>query len=307
MISGFHDPHQLPTRSLHPLDVILAAPIMAFQGTCRRASGLFSIEGATLRTCTRGHGTATSSSGSRHTLLSSPSSSSTSSSRCASRRTKSTFIPQSTFTQTTTSSVSSTARFSNTAAPRDEVDEQSATIGSPFAPQQTTDQVRAWFKERFPSFQLPDMMLLRLVTHESFDHGKSMVGNNRRLSFLGRRAMHMFLSVFLHSNLMVADSTASESVSVPRLSRVISDLLARQEHMDELLLTARLGDGVGRKLGLEEVMRWQPALSDGQRGPKETGLFKIRGVTVEAFVGAIYHHHVSSLGAIDRMTNRQGG
>ena len=75
--------------------------------------------------------------------------------------------------------------------------------------------------------------------------------------------------------------------------------------MDELLLTARLGDGVGRKLGLEQVMRWQPAIADGQRGPKETGLFKIRGVTVEALVGAIYHHYVSGLGAIDRPIDRQ--
>lgn len=38
-------------------------------------------------------------------------------------------------------------------------------------------------------------------------------------------------------------------------------------------------------------MRWRPAISEGQRGPKETGLFKVRGVAVEALIGAIYHQH----------------
>lgn len=31
--------------------------------------------------------------------------------------------------------------------------------------------------------------------------------------------------------------------------------------------------------------------SDGQKGPRETGLFKIRGVAVEALLGAVYHQH----------------
>lgn len=31
--------------------------------------------------------------------------------------------------------------------------------------------------------------------------------------------------------------------------------------------------------------------NDGQKGPKETGLYKVRGTTVEALVGAIYHQH----------------
>jgi hypothetical protein len=30
---------------------------------------------------------------------------------------------------------------------------------------------------------------------------------------------------------------------------------------------------------------------EGQKGPKETGLYRIRGVTVEALLGAIYHQH----------------
>lgn len=62
--------------------------------------------------------------------------------------------------------------------------------------------------------------------------------------------------------------------------------------VDTLLQTSRLGDHVGRLLKLADVMRWTPAVNDGQQGPKETGLFKIRGVTVEALIGAIYHQHV---------------
>ena len=38
-------------------------------------------------------------------------------------------------------------------------------------------------------------------------------------------------------------------------------------------------------------MRWRPAISDGQAGPKEIGLYKIRGTVVESLVGAIYHQH----------------
>jgi len=81
--------------------------------------------------------------------------------------------------------------------------------------------------------------------------------------------------------------------------------------MKDLLNTQRLGDSVGRSLNLGEVMRWMPAVvsavellfveiwplmlcffqADGQKGPKETGLYRIRGVAVEALLGAIYHQH----------------
>lgn len=90
----------------------------------------------------------------------------------------------------------------------------------------------------------------------------------------------MFLSTFLHSNIKESPST-------------LLPLLSSSSDLDRIVQTSMLGDSVGRFLKLEEVMRWRPALAEGQRGPKETGLFKIRGTTVEAVVGAIYHHHVS--------------
>lgn len=130
-------------------------------------------------------------------------------------------------------------------------------------------------------------MLLQFITHESWDNGTGLTGHNRRLSFLGRRAMNMFMSLFLHLNVAGTSAEGGVHGSVARL-------LSASEEVDSVLQTSRLGDGVGRALRLEEVMRWQPAVSDGQVGPKETGLFKIRGVTVEAFVGAVYHQHVSS-------------
>lgn len=67
--------------------------------------------------------------------------------------------------------------------------------------------------------------------------------------------------------------------------------LQTTEKVNDLVHTSMLGDHVGRELKLGEVMRWTPAVNDGQAGAKETGLFKIRGVVVEALVGAIYHQH----------------
>jgi hypothetical protein len=90
----------------------------------------------------------------------------------------------------------------------------------------------------------------------------------------------MFLSIFLHSNAHTSQRAAT--------------LLGSPDALADVLKTSRLGDKVGRTLKLEQIMRWTPAVLDGQRGPVETGLFKIRGVTVEALVGAIYHQHVSS-------------
>lgn len=93
-----------------------------------------------------------------------------------------------------------------------------------------------------------------------------------RNALIGRRALKFFLSLFIatHGGGRVALSN---------------------DRIEELLHTSKLGDHVGRSLRLEEVMRWTPAVNDGQQGPKETGLFKIRGVCVEALVGAIYHQH----------------
>ncbi|MCO5565439.1 hypothetical protein L7F22_019112 [Adiantum nelumboides] len=134
-----------------------------------------------------------------------------------------------------------------------------------------TESVQRWLSEAFPTLALPDDVALQMITHESWDQG-ALAGHNRRLAFLGRRAMKFYLNLFL------AQHPGNEH-------------LLTNEKVDSLLQTSVIGDYVGRALNLGEVMRWTPAVNDGQKGAKETGLFKIRGVTVEALVGAIYHQH----------------
>ena len=134
-----------------------------------------------------------------------------------------------------------------------------------------TQSVQRWLSEAFPTLPLPDEVALQMITHESWDQG-ALAGHNRRLAFLGRRAMKFYL------NLLLAQHPGNEH-------------LLTTEKVDSLLQTSVIGDFVGRALKLGEVMRWTPAVNDGQKGAKETGLFKIRGVTVEALVGAIYHQH----------------
>lgn len=121
---------------------------------------------------------------------------------------------------------------------------------------------------------------LRAVTHESYLNARE--GHNRRLAFVGRRSLKLFTTLFLHSRLQAAQKGDATHVYV-------SKLLESPSAVDSILSTHRLGDKVGRDLGLEKVMRWTPAVSDGQLGPREIGLFKVRGVAVEALIGAIYH------------------
>ncbi|CAO1634919.1 unnamed protein product [Parajaminaea phylloscopi] len=154
-------------------------------------------------------------------------------------------------------------------------------------------EMQEWFTDHYPeSLRLPNYTFVQAITHESYDHGEGKVGHNRRLGFIGRRAMHMFLALFLSrlpASALSSSSPPASSTSTPS-SDPYSTLLT-SDNLDSLLETRVLGDAVGRSLKLEEVMRWTPAVSDGQTGPRETGLFKIRGAAVEAFVGAFYHQH----------------
>ena len=123
-------------------------------------------------------------------------------------------------------------------------------------------------------------LALRAMTHESYLNARE--GHNRRFAFVGRRTLKLFTTLFLHSRLQGLSKGDAAHIYINRL-------LESPSAVDTILSTHRLGDKVGRELGLEKVMRWTPAVSDGQLGPRETGLFKVRGVAVEALVGAIYH------------------
>ncbi|TKY89604.1 hypothetical protein EX895_001389 [Sporisorium graminicola] len=128
-------------------------------------------------------------------------------------------------------------------------------------------------------------LALRAVTHESYFNARE--GHNRRLAFVGRRTLKLFTTLFLHSRLQ---TTSKGDAAHDYINR----LLESPTGVDSILSTHRLGDKVGKGIGLEKVMRWTPAVTDGQLGPKETGLFKVRGVAVEALVGAIYHQKGAS-------------
>ncbi|KAJ9474136.1 putative mitochondrial ribosomal protein [Pseudozyma hubeiensis] len=128
-------------------------------------------------------------------------------------------------------------------------------------------------------------LALRAVTHESYLNARE--GHNRRLAFVGRRTLKLFVTLYLHARLQT--TTKGDAAH-----NYINRLLESPTGVDAILTTHRLGDKVGRQLGLEKIMRWTPAVSDGQVGPRETGLFKVRGVAVEALAGAIYHQKGAS-------------
>lgn len=137
------------------------------------------------------------------------------------------------------------------------------------------------------------------LTHESWKHG--LHGHNRRLAFLGRRALKTFTTIFLYDtlNLLEKENRGSDGASYLR------KVLTESKTLDEALRTQHLGDHVGRALALERVMRWQPTRQfDPATGTQETGLFKVRGTCTEAVLGAIYHFqgaHVAQLFYLSRI------
>lgn len=130
-----------------------------------------------------------------------------------------------------------------------------------------------------------ETLVSHALTHESWMHG--MQGHNRRLAFIGRRALKTYLSLFFFDILEHARRTNSSVSDVEYLQ----NLLSSQQHVDDIASTHHLGDRVGRELGLEKVMRWHSTVRmDPVSGPQEGGLFKVRGSCVEGLIGAIYHY-----------------
>lgn len=113
-------------------------------------------------------------------------------------------------------------------------------------------------KEQFPSLpgEMREDTALRAVTHKSI---AGVSGDHQsRLSFLGRRTLRFQLLMHLMES--------GKSV---------------RNHKFRCLDTPSLGDSVGRDWGLEKVMRFSTS--------QENGIFKVRGSTVEALIGAISH------------------
>ncbi|WFC99265.1 hypothetical protein MYAM1_002009 [Malassezia yamatoensis] len=143
------------------------------------------------------------------------------------------------------------------------------------------------------------------LTHESWMYGAQ--GHNRRLAFLGRRALKTYLSLYFFAAL----NQAERSETIPEHEvRFLRNTLSSPHGVDRYLRTQDLGDHVGRALQLEKVMRWQPAAVctcyltqnlDSSAGTQQSGLFKVRGTCVEAITGAIYHGRVCRI-----VTDNQG-
>ena len=103
---------------------------------------------------------------------------------------------------------------------------------------------------------------------------------------IGRRVLHSYLMLFLHSYPEI-----NESFDYDQLAQ-------------KALNTYTLGEFVGPKLGLPSVMKWRPvgldekfdvrdALRLGRDVSRSIGLYKVSGTTVEAVVGGVFHQFVS--------------
>ncbi|EIW71678.1 hypothetical protein TREMEDRAFT_60601 [Tremella mesenterica DSM 1558] len=104
--------------------------------------------------------------------------------------------------------------------------------------------------------------------------GPTLVSHNARLSFLGRRAISSYLTLFVHSALPTSGSLRNV------------DFL-RGETLDKKLDNMRHVNNLGRTVGdhwhVGEVMRW-----DKNPTSLESDHAKIKGMVVEATLGGVY-------------------
>ncbi|WFD38030.1 uncharacterized protein MJAP1_000978 [Malassezia japonica] len=100
-----------------------------------------------------------------------------------------------------------------------------------------------------------ESLAVTALTHESWMYG--LQGHNRRLAFLGRRALKTYLSLYLFHLL----SEAGRAETLPDAEvRYLQNILSAPHGVDDLIRTQALGDHVGRALKLEQVMRWHPTM-----------------------------------------------
>ncbi|KZT41625.1 hypothetical protein SISSUDRAFT_981534 [Sistotremastrum suecicum HHB10207 ss-3] len=177
--------------------------------------------------------------------------------------------------------------------PRLEYTDGPAPAPPPSVPEYSTQQTIEWLYDLFPPLVFHPDVTQRMITHASWNKG--MEGHNARFSFLGRRVLKAYMMIFLTSH---SDPATLEETDFHQLT-------------EKLLDTYVLGEHVGSAWNLQYVMRWTPALSDkrlstDRAGPgnrnrgraveigegitlRSSGLYKIRGATVEAVMGGIYH------------------
>lgn len=96
----------------------------------------------------------------------------------------------------------------------------------------------------------------------------------------GRRVLHSYLLLFLHSSTASAPSLDYEDVASRALNTYI------------------LGEFVAPQWALGDVIRWTPARPVEDKGLtslKGIGLYKVHGTVVEAVMGGVFHQFVRIL------------
>ncbi|EJD43489.1 hypothetical protein AURDEDRAFT_89056 [Auricularia subglabra TFB-10046 SS5] len=160
---------------------------------------------------------------------------------------------------------------------------------SPQARQRSEDRATAFLRNTFGPLEFPPEIAMRVLTHASYRGGR--YGHNTRLSFVGRRVLHAYLRLFvLSASIPNESSTPTDAMRFP-FQLPFDDV---DTFCDDLLNTYRLGEHVGGVWQVENVMRWTPALVDHDEPGKllrSSGLFKVRGTTVEAVMGGIFHQY----------------
>ncbi|OCF35135.1 hypothetical protein I317_06656 [Kwoniella heveanensis CBS 569] len=140
--------------------------------------------------------------------------------------------------------------------------------------------------------QFPPELALQILTHKSYRYSHpirhnrtsshaqtaSNIGSephNSRLSFLGRRAISTYLSIFAHDAFRGRDLQVEGSDFLRGLSL--------EQRLDNLRNTNNLGRTVGTAWRVGDVVRW-----DRNETSRESGDLKIRGMAVESILGGIF-------------------
>ncbi|KAF8526570.1 hypothetical protein BU17DRAFT_62062 [Hysterangium stoloniferum] len=158
----------------------------------------------------------------------------------------------------------------------------------------------------FSPLIFPEDVAQRMTTHVSWERG--VQGHNARLGFVGRRVLHTYLLLFLHEcSLPPPSFTPPKNAPIPPSAHLRNSALNAggstpltqpyEDISEKLLNTYVLGEHVGAVWELERVMRWTPAIAEMDTLKAErpdtilrsSGLYKVRGATVEGIMGGIFH------------------
>ncbi|CAE6461185.1 unnamed protein product [Rhizoctonia solani] len=159
-----------------------------------------------------------------------------------------------------------------------------------------------YFRKLLPPLEFPEEVAIRMITHNSWRDANH---HNNRQGFIGRRVLHAYLMAFFHANTpMTPTPPLTKPPSDPPTDLKISQLPSPNDTLEQdfdnlsemVLHTRALGEHVGAAWQLERVMRWVPNFdhhtdAGGIRADEggSSGLYKIRGTTVEAVVGGVFY------------------